>query len=66
MTFVLVVVVARFNSWDYFFFAFFKNFPNLGLGVRDSIRVRSTVKVRFTFHVYYVSTKPNCTLLVRF
>ena len=30
------------------------------------VRVRATVKVKLTFCVYYVSTKLNCTLLVRY
>jgi len=33
-TFVLVVVVARFNSWDQFFFTFFKSFQSLALGIK--------------------------------
>jgi len=35
--FVLVIVVARFNSWDHFFFTFFKICQSLDLGV--SVRV---------------------------
>ena len=49
VTFVLVVVVARFNSWDHVFFTFFKI---LGLGasissVMVSIRIKAMVWVRF-------------------
>jgi len=33
-TLILVVVVLHFNSWDQFFFSFFKTFLTLGLGVR--------------------------------
>jgi len=43
-TFVLVVVVARFNSWDHL--TFFKTFQTLGIGVRISIRGSVRVSVR--------------------
>jgi len=42
-TFILVIVVARFKSWDQFFFSFFKSFQSLGLGVRVSIKVGISV-----------------------
>jgi len=32
-TFILVVVVACFNSWGHFFFTFFKTLQTLGLGL---------------------------------
>jgi len=57
VTFVLVVVVARLNSWDHFFFTFFKTFQNLGLGasirtsVRVSIRIKAMVWVRFQVYL---------------
>ena len=38
-TFVLVVVVARFNSWDHFFFNFFFNFQTLDLRFRVTARL---------------------------
>jgi len=45
-TFVLVIVDAHLNSWDYFF----QIFPIFRLGVSISIRVRATVK----FQVYHL------------
>ena len=60
----LIIVVPRFNSWDHSFFTFFKTSQNLGSGVRDSIM--AMIMVRFTFEVYYISTNPNCTLLVHY
>ena len=57
VTFVLVVVVARLNSWDQFFFTFFKTFQTLGLGasirssVRVSIRIKAMVWVRFQVYL---------------
>jgi len=38
-TFVLVVVVAHFNSWDQFFFTVFKAFQTSGSGISVSIRL---------------------------
>jgi len=34
--------------------------------VSISLRVRFYLDLGFTFYVYYISTKPNCTLLVRY
>jgi len=42
-TFDLVVVVARFNSWDYFFLTFLKNFQCLSLRVSVTDRVSINV-----------------------
>jgi len=36
---VILVVVASFNSWDHFFFTFFKTFQTLVLGKRVSVRL---------------------------
>jgi len=46
-TFVLVVVLPRFNSWDQFFFPFFKSFQSLGLGIRARFRVYLLCSVHF-------------------
>jgi len=45
-TSILVVVLARFNSWDQFFYTFFKS-----LRVRVSIRVIVRVTVKVTIYV---------------
>jgi len=38
-TFVLVVVLVRYNLWDQFFFTFFKSFQRLGLAFRFTFYV---------------------------
>jgi len=45
-TFVLVVVDAHFNLWDYFSFTVFKSFQSFGLGVRVSIMVGVRLSIR--------------------
>jgi len=44
-TFVLVIMVAHFNSWNNFYLTFFKSFQSLGLGVKVSIRDRVSIKL---------------------
>jgi len=36
-TLILVIVLARFNSWNHFFFSFFKSFQTLGLALGMSV-----------------------------
>jgi len=43
------IVVALFNSWDHFFFTFFKSFQTLGLGV--TVKVSVWVWVRFRVYL---------------
>ena len=45
LTFVLLVVLACFNSWDQFFFTFYKSYQSLCLGV--SVIVSISIRVRF-------------------
>jgi len=44
---VVVVVVARFNSLSRFFLTFFRSFQTLRSGVKVSVRVEVTLRVRF-------------------
>jgi len=65
---VLVVVLACFNSWDQFFFTFFKTFQSLGLGVRVSmirVSVRVTVKCLVCFYQAYTALSSFVTLTLQ-
>jgi len=56
-TFVFIVVVACFNSWDHFFLTFFKRFQTLGVGVGVRVNVSVGLGLGYNFYVYYISTK---------
>ena len=70
VTFILVVVVAHFNSWDHFLFSFFKTFQTFILGVSITVRAMVRLMVRlglglpFTFKLFLPSLlHSHCALL---
>jgi len=52
VTFILVVELEQFSSWDQFFFTFFKGFQTLRLGVRVlALRLGLQLGLGFIFYI---------------